>query len=82
MNFPYFLQRIDVIPSAITVNYGLYYANMYRNGMNSVFQNKAMLFPQKYVIDDAVVTNQSNQSVEYCVPTTKEAFDSKYSCRE
>ena len=66
MNFPYFPQRIDVIPSAITVNSSLDYANVYHNRMNSVLQNKATLFPQISVIDDVVVTNQSNQSGKWC----------------
>ena len=37
---------------------------MYHGGMKSIWQNKATLFPQRYVIDDVGVTNQSNQSVE------------------
>ena len=32
--------------------------------MNSFLRNEATLFPQRSVIDDVVVTNQSNQSVE------------------
>ena len=67
MNFPCFPQRIDVIPSAITVNSSLDYANVYHNRMNFVLQNKATLFPQIFVIDDVVVTNQSNKSGKGCV---------------
>ena len=67
MNFPCFPQRIDVIPSAITVNSSLDYANVYHNRMNSVLQNKATLFPQISVIDDVAVTNQSNKSGKGCV---------------
>ena len=36
--------------------------------MNSIWKNKATLFPQRYMVDDAAVTNQSNQSIEGCVP--------------
>ena len=67
MNFPYFPQRIDVIPSAIIVNSSLDYANVYHNRMNSVLQNKATLFLQISVIDDVAVTNQSNKSGKGCV---------------
>ena len=41
---------------------------MYHNGMNSIWKNKATLFPQRHVIHDVFVTNQSNQSVEGFVP--------------
>ena len=41
---------------------------MYHNRMKSILQNDTTLFPQRYMVDDAVVTNQSNQSVEGCVP--------------
>ena len=37
---------------------------MYHSGMNSIWKNKATLFHQRSVIDDASVTNQSNQSIE------------------
>ena len=50
------------------MNFALDKANMYHNRMNSIWQNKATLFPQIFVIDNVVVTNQSNQSVEGCVP--------------
>ena len=36
--------------------------------MNSSWQNNANIFPQRSVIDAVVVTNQSNQSIEGCVP--------------
>ena len=68
VNVPYFRQRRDVIPSSITMNSGLDYANMYHSRMNYVLQNKATLFPQRSVIDDVVITNHSNRSVEGCVP--------------
>ena len=68
MNVPHFCQRTNDIPSSITMNSGLDYANMYHNGMKSILQNATTLFPQRYVIDDVVVTNQSNQNVEGCVP--------------
>ena len=67
MNFPYFPQRIDVIPSAITVNSSFDYANVYHNRMNSILQNKATRFPQISVIGDVAVTNQSNKSGKGCV---------------
>ena len=35
--------------------------------MNSFLQRKPTLFPQRFVIDDVVVTNQSNQSGKNCV---------------
>ena len=41
---------------------------MYHNGMNSIWKNKATLFPQISMIDDDAITNRSNQSVEGCVP--------------
>ena len=66
MNVPYFPQRMDVIPAAIAMNSVLYYANMYHR-MNSILKNEATLFPQRYVIDGDLVTNQSNQSVKGCV---------------
>ena len=68
MTIPNQPQRTDLIPAATTMNFVLDNANMYHNRMNSIWHNKATLFPQRYVIDDVVVTNQSNQNVEGCVP--------------
>ena len=56
------------MPSATTMNFVLDNANIYHSGMNSTWNNKATLFPQRSVIDDVVVKNYSNQSVEGCVP--------------
>ncbi len=42
-------------------------ATMYHNGMNFIFHNEATLYPQRSVVDDVVVTNQSNQSGKGCV---------------
>ena len=66
MTIPNLPQRTDPIPIVTTMNFVLDKTNMYHNGMN--FQNEATLFPQISVIDDATVANQSNQSVEGCVP--------------
>ena len=68
MTIPNLPQRIDHILVATTMNFVFDNANIYHNGMNFVLHNEATLFPQRYVIDDVVVTNQSNQSIEGCVP--------------
>ena len=68
MTIPNLPQRIYIILVSTTMKFVLYNVNMYHSEMNSVLHIKATLFPQRSVIDDVVVTNQSNQSIEGCVP--------------
>ena len=64
VNVPYSNQRTDVVPSAITMKSGLDYANMYHSGMNSIWQNKATLFPNIVVgndnVEDRIVYHRIN----------------------
>ena len=68
MTIPNLPQRTDPIPPSTTMKFVLDKGNMYHNGRKYILQNEATLFHQRYVVDDAAITNQSNQSIEGCVP--------------
>ena len=67
MTIPNLPQRTDPIHAATTMKFVLDNENIYHSRMNSILQNEATLFPQRSAIDNVVVTNQCNQSIEGCV---------------